>query len=141
MVGGGVENLQDHPRHSVAQSRRHEWRAPLGQQEAGGVRWKLRHLHENQVYERLDNMGADTVSSSRIFDDYEMELTVRELARLERDKSEESGAKKRVRRLKQGSCSSSVGDDSLFAGQPLVKGSSKQQSSEKMKKEKLIKTG
>ena len=41
-----------------------------------------------------------------------------------------------MRRLKQGSCSSSLGDDSLFAGQPLVKGSSKQQSSEKMKKEK-----
>ena len=64
-----------------------------------------------------------------------MELTVRELARLEREKSEESGAKKRVRRLKQGSCSSSVGDDSLIAGQPLVKGSSKQISSERMKAE------
>ena len=49
MIGGGVENLQDHPRHSVAQSIRHESRAPLGQQEAGGVWRKLRHLHENQV--------------------------------------------------------------------------------------------
>ena len=39
-----------------------------------------------QVYERLDNMRVDTVSSSRIFDDNEMELTVRELARLEREK-------------------------------------------------------
>ena len=96
VVGGGVENLQDHPRHSVAQSRRHEWRAPLGQQEAGGVR-RLRHLHENkvgadqeddesqeylmQVYKRLGNMGPGTSSRSRIFDDNEIELTVREWAR------------------------------------------------------------
>ena len=44
-----------------------------------------------------------------------------------------------MRRLKKGSCSSSLGDDSLqFVGQPLVKGSSKQQSSEKMKKEKTV---
>ena len=41
-----------------------------------------------------------------------------------------------MRRLKKGSCSSSLGDDSLFAGQPLVKGSSKQLSSDEMKKEK-----
>ena len=97
VIGGGVENLQDHPRHSVAQSRRHEWRAPLGQQEAGGVRRKSRHLHENQVgadqeddesqeylmqvYKKLGNMRADTASSSGIFDDNEMELTVSELAR------------------------------------------------------------
>ena len=80
-------------------------------------------------------------SSSRIFNDEEMELTVRELARLEREKSEESGAKKRVRRLKQGSCSSSLGDDSLIAGQPLVKGSSNQLSSDEMKKEKAEQTG
>ena len=65
-----------------------------------------------------------------------MELTVRELSKLEREKEEESGAKKKVRRLKKGSCSSSLGDGLLFAGQPLVKGSSKQQSSEKMKKER-----
>ena len=99
---------------------------------------ELRRAQEKVEKEKkkISKQRRIKTSSSRIFDDDEMELTVRELARLEREKSEESGAKKRVRRLKQGSCSSSVGDDSLFAGQPLVKGSSKQQSSEKMKKEK-----
>ena len=61
-------------------------------------------------------------SSSRIFNDEEMEMTVRELARLDKEKSEEIGSKKRVRRLKKESCSLSLGDDSLFAEQPLVKG-------------------
>ena len=41
-----------------------------------------------------------------------------------------------MRRLKKESCSLSLGDDSLFAEQPLVKGHSKKLSSEEMKKEK-----
>ena len=63
-------------------------------------------------------------------------MTVRELARLDKEKSEEIGSKKRVRRLKKESCSLSLGDDSLFAEQPLVKGHSKKLSSDEMKKEK-----
>ena len=75
--------------------------------------------------------------NSRIFDDEELES---EIARLEREtvrKSEESGARRRVRRVKKGStvsCSSSLRDDSSINGRPLVKGSSKQLSSEKMNK-------
>ena len=39
-------------------------------------------------------------TSSRVFENDELELTVRELARLERGKSEKSVTRKRVRRLK-----------------------------------------
>ena len=75
-------------------------------------------------------------SSSRIFTDEEMEMTVKELARLEKEKSEEIGSRRRVRRLKKESCPLSPGEASLFAEQPLVKGHSKKLSSEEMKKEK-----
>ena len=60
-----------------------------------------------------------------------MELTVRELARFKRENSEESGARRRVRRVKKGS---PVRDDSSINGRPLVKGSSNHYSSQKMNK-------
>ena len=92
---------------------------------------ELRRAQEKVEKEKkkISKQRRIKTSSSRIFDEDEMELTVRELARLERGKSEESGTRKRVRRLNRSSCSYSVGDDSLIAGQPLVKGSSKQLSS------------
>ena len=75
--------------------------------------------------------------NSGIFEDEELEL---QLARLEREtvrKSEESGARRKVRRVKKGSpvsSSSSLRDDSSINGRPLVKGSCKQYSSQKMNK-------
>ena len=70
-----------------------------------------------------------------------MEMTVKELARLEKEKSEEIGSRRRVRRLKKESCPLSPGEASLFAEQPLVKGHSKKLSSEEMKKEKRKRIG
>ena len=58
----------------------------------------------------------------RVFNDDELDKTLKEL-RFERRKEEEYGARRKVRRLKKGSCSTSF-------GKPPVKGGSKQQSSE-----------
>ena len=100
---------------------------------------EVRKAQENLEKEKKKILKQRRIRTSapRVFNDDELDKTLKEL-RFERGKEEESGARRKVRRLKKGSCSSSLGDDSLFAGQPLVKGSSKQQSSEKMKKEKLL---
>ena len=70
--------------------------------------------------------------SVRIFTDEEMEMTVKELARLEKEKSEENWSRRKVRGLKKKqrnyseSCPLSPGEASLFAEQPLMKGHSKE---------------
>ena len=69
--------------------------------------------------------------NSGIFEDEELEL---QLARLER---ETVGARRKVRRVKKGSpvsSCSSLRDDSSINRRPLVKGSCKQYSSQKMNK-------
>ena len=94
-----------------------------------GVRKAQENLEKEK--KKIFKQRRIRTSTPRIFNDDELDLTLKEL-RFERGKEEESGARRKVRRLKKGSCSSSLGDDSLqIVGQPLVKGISKQKSSEK----------
>ena len=96
---------------------------------------------KNSLKQRRLKSSSDS-RSARIFTDEEMEMTVKELARLEKEKSEENGSRRRVRRLKKKqrnyseSCPLFLGEDSLFADQQLVKEHSKKLSTKELNKEK-----